>query len=217
MNQTTFPFEIGSGLQAKVFSINPHRVKKIQHSLVGTVCRTIASDLKHGSFVVKKSVQNGFFLHEIFRQSLQLFHERISHKDLAHCGNVVVKDIYSYEQDKSMPLGLYVQDLSEEMFVQTVDLLVETIITTWKNGYADFTFEFMNNYGIGNEHVVLLDLGELCFSNEDPYLRWFIKNKVYFFNYSFYLLRESQQRILFYKFEKYISLRELDSQWNTLK
>ena len=89
-----------------------------------------------------------------------------------------------YTQDKVLLLQDYFLHHSLEENQRAVDLLIECIFETWKNGFADTIYNFMDSYGFDAQgRVVLVDFNEVTISRAIVAEK--IRIKRWTFSYSF--------------------------------
>ncbi|MCA9352611.1 hypothetical protein KC901_00320 [Patescibacteria group bacterium] len=157
--------KIGSGWQVSVYEYTPSVVYKKPHTNYFFVCLKIIQDFPPIFFTPLK-------LHRWRRivQARQLASLRVIanyvhlSKYLAH---PVIESSGAYYQSRAIPVYRYVKNLSKKEFEKLVDDYARLTYYLYEQGFIDKSFNFLKNFGILNGEIVLTDLGELFFDEQE--------------------------------------------------
>lgn len=152
---------MGEGLQCRVYRSGGGRVLKVPTThrqkiallekwQYGRTCREREAAARDAMVSLHKSLQG--------------LKAVIAYANPALIGNPTLLPRWRYEQDHIRPLGDYMMGHSLPENKRIVSAYVDSIIRTWRYGFADTVFNFIVNCGVVRERVILLDLGELTFS-----------------------------------------------------
>ncbi len=105
-------------------------------------------------------------------------------RDKKLIGNPLYESDGSYTQDRCVVIDEYILAHTLKENTKCIDLFIECIFETWKNGFSDIIFNFTRNNGLSQEgKVVLFDFNEVTFDKNEVLA--LIESKRWLTSYSF--------------------------------
>ncbi|MCA9351877.1 hypothetical protein KC866_00600 [Patescibacteria group bacterium] len=156
---------IGHGWQVAVYEYGTHYVYKKPHTSYFFVCMTILKDFPPLILQPLKLHRWRRIVQQRQLASLRVIANYIHlSKYLAH---PVIESSGAYYQSRAIPVYRYVENLSKEKFEELVDDYARLTYYLYEQGFIDKSFNFLKNFGILDGEVVLTDLGELFFGEQE--------------------------------------------------
>ena len=159
------PVEIGRGAQYKVLDLHNGRVRKIplteeeSKAVVASWSGTSHAPLKPLSNYPQVGVSASKRIQEIIQQRPELC------MSLAH---PIFEDNGIYTQTKLETMGQFLRRCTSAEAMTLLDAYIETIVEHLRYGFCERVFNFTLNNGVHtNQHVALLDFGEVTFDQEE--------------------------------------------------
>jgi hypothetical protein len=149
----------GSGAQFHVFDLRDGRVLKIPRSLPSRIGRLMLrrpplTRTILGGIVFEARKQDQY-IDVAFRDLGSILPEI----DRRLIGNPAFFAGRCYSQDKAMPLRQAFAQTAEGGRRRLLDLYIDAVIESWRNGFCEISFDFLYNCGIdGDGRVIFLDL-----------------------------------------------------------
>lgn len=93
-----------------------------------------------------------------------------------------------------------------------LDRCIECLIECWEQGFAEDSYSFAENYGLLDGRVVVIDVGELCFSKEQ--IERQITAERWLDSYTYQLLAPEDKEYLRSEMARRITVDRLGRTWN---
>jgi len=206
--------KIGQGLSYSVFEISGDRVMKKPTFYFYKFFKLLFWSVRYRfnfSLVRKLSliISSG-------KKSIDILRKNFESINLNIIGNPVFCDSLEYSQDKVIILRDYFKLHSFEENKKIVNLYIENIFNTWRNGFSDVDFNFAMNSGVNSfGDVVLADINGLSFLKNEVFE--LICEKVWLNKHSFLVLDDLDLKNYFkVEMEKNVTVLNLEKYWKNL-
>ncbi|MFA6524180.1 MAG: hypothetical protein WC264_02310 [Candidatus Paceibacterota bacterium] len=206
--------KIGEGWQYKVYDLENGRVLKKWRAILLQYFFVYFQELrKKQSDPFRKTIVDVPRVRRMGYDSVAYIKNNLLIIDKKIIGNPVFLKKYDYEQDRITSLKEAFSKSSVEEIKRMLDSYVELIFATWRYGFSDAMYGFLNNNGLNkNGEVVQIDFGELLFSKDQVKKR--ILNKRWLLSHTFITFKESEIKTYYQNImEKNMTLENLNKYW----
>mgnify|MGYP001595444958 CR=1 FL=1 len=171
------PVEIGRGWQFVVYDLGNGRVLKKRYPKLDQFFLIRDKQIKKGkSYSLMQILISILRVNKMAKDSNKYMKKLSAKFNLSILGNPVFVGLNSYEQDKVILLKDILNNCSLDDGKRLFDQYILLIHQTWKFGFSDIMFNFLENNGINrNGKLIQSDFGEIT-SNKNKVLEN-IKNK----------------------------------------
>lgn len=118
-------------------------------------------------------------------------------------------------QDRVTPVRKALEYEDADARKSILDRCIDCLFECWKQGFGEDSYSFAENYGISNGEIVVIDIGELCFSKEQ--IRNDITEEAWLDSYTYQLLAPEDKAYLRSKMARRVTVERLDETWNIEK
>lgn len=116
-------------------------------------------------------------------------------------------------QDRVLPVWEVLEGASDaEERWATLDRCIDCLFECWRQGFAEDSYSFAENYGISGDEAVVIDVGELCFSKER--IEDHIAEEAWLDSYTYQLLAPEDREYFRSEMARRVTVEKLDSIWN---
>lgn len=115
-------------------------------------------------------------------------------------------------QDRVTPIWRAIDGAEIERINEMLDSCISCLLSCWKNGFVEDSYNFTENYGLSGERAVVMDFGELCFSKEEA--RSHIREERWIDAHSFDLLPLASRSYLRSEMARRVTEERLNELWN---
>ncbi len=156
--------KLGNGWQVGVYENESGMVYKIMHSGI----RSYLAIIKDFPIILFTPLKLKKYVSELKQnqiRSLKIISNKVNL--WTKIGKPVIEHSGNYYQQKVIPIHKYIKKLNENEFKLLVDKFSSFTHSLYQEGVIDKSFNFLKNFGIIENKIILTDLGELFFDQEN--------------------------------------------------
>lgn len=115
-------------------------------------------------------------------------------------------------QDRATPVRAALENKDADARKSILDRCIACLFECWKQGFGEDSYSFAENYGISNDEIVVIDIGELCFSKKQ--IQNDITEEAWLDSYTYQLLAPKDKAYFRSTMARQVTVERLDEMWN---